>query len=232
MSKSVRKTARTRSRRHERGPNWLLIGGIGVVGLIVLGVLLAIALQPKEILTLETYCQENPNVCFAKGNPDAPVTIVEVSDFACPHCRNFHEMTFPRLQAEYIESGDVYWIMLPFALSGDRLPMAAAAMCAGEQDAYFEFAEALFDQFEAPDRAERDGLLRIGSEIGLDMAAFTSCVESGKYQDTVRENIRVASALRVNATPTFFINGRKLEGALPYNMFQQRIDAALTGGSS
>jgi protein-disulfide isomerase len=88
-------------------------------------------------------------------------------------------------------------------------------------------ADALFAQMGAPQALSNAGFVEAASSIGLNMGEFTTCMEDGRYNDIIRRNIRVAQGSGVKATPTFFINGRKFEGALPLANFQQQIEALL-----
>lgn len=224
------KRRRQKKKAVKRQTNWPVIIGVILLGLVVLGGLMALALQGSETveaLTLATYCQGNPENCVSKGKSDTAVTIVEVSDYGCPHCRDFHKETLPALTQQYIDTGQVQWVTLPFALDGSRIPTTNASLCANDQDAYFEMSELLFDQQDTPLAFTRDGFMAAAASLELDMEAFATCVDDGRYNDTIIRNIRVANGLGVNSTPTFFINDRKFTGAQPFSAFQQQIEAAL-----
>ncbi|MFN2188163.1 MAG: thioredoxin domain-containing protein, partial [Candidatus Promineifilaceae bacterium] len=89
-----------------------------------------------DTIGLVEYCWKNPGSCIGHGDPMAPVIMVEISDYGCGHCMNFNLNTAPVLEELYVEDGKVFWLVLPFALSEDRVPSAASAMCAAEQDAF------------------------------------------------------------------------------------------------
>lgn len=220
------KRAKPKKQAQNRETNWLLIGGVIVIGVGALFALLFLALREPEQTTLADYCGENPQNCATLGDANAPVTIVEVSDFGCSHCRDFHAETFTPLQQQYVDTGEVYWIALPYALSANTLPASNAAMCANEQDAYFEFGAALFAQQGLPQALTRDGFVQAAEQLDLNMDTFLQCLEAGRYNQVINDNITAARANRVSATPTFFVNGRILEGAYPLSVFQQRIEAA------
>lgn len=222
-----------RARQPQRETNWLLIGGIIVAVLLVVGLfyLLFTSLQeqdtPQATLPLSEYCQENPDNCMTKGPADAPVTIVEVSDYGCGHCRNFNLDTAPLLEDLYVRQGQVQWVVLPYALGPTTTPAAEAAMCSADQDAFFEFHERMFEIQSEPDALTTGGFRRVAEELEFDMEAFNACFNSGKYSDTVQDNIRAASSTGVRETPTFFINGSLLRGNAPLSSFQQAINNAL-----
>lgn len=211
----------------KRETNWVLIGGIIAVGVIVLFVLLFLSLQEPEPVTLASYCNDNPDRCVTHGNKDASVTIVEVADFGCSHCRDFNEETMPLLKEQYVDTDEIYWVVLPYALSDATLPMSNAAMCANEQGAFFEYGDALFAQQSDPSLGTSTGLEQVAESLGLDVDAFSQCLSNGRYNATISDNITAARSVGVSATPTFFLNDRKLEGALPFSVFQQRIDALM-----
>ncbi len=226
----AKKVSKKRNVQAKRQTNWVLIGGVIVVGVIGLFALLFLSLQTPtavESLSLETYCQDNPGNCPAKGAEDAPVTIVEIADFGCPHCRDFNVQTEPLIDQQYIETGQVRYLALPFALSPATMPAANAGLCAAEQGRYFEFSAAMFAGFEEPDARERSGFLRAGAIAGLDTDSFTACMDQAKYNNILQDNISAAQSAGVSSTPNFFINGQHVEGAMPFAAFQQQIDALL-----
>lgn len=225
MAKKVKR--RQRGRQQKQGVNWLVMGGIIVVGALLLFGLMAAALRTPSVQALAEYCNEKPDRCVTQGAADAPVTIVEVSDFGCSHCRNFHEQTFAPLTQAYVETGQVRWITLPFALRAETLPATNAAMCANEQGAYFAYGEQLFAQQDTPLAFTQAGFVQAAEALSLEMTSFNQCLESGRYDNIVRANNQAANGVGVSGTPSFFINGRKLEGAHPFSTFQQHIDSAL-----
>ncbi|MCA9934359.1 MAG: DsbA family protein [Ardenticatenaceae bacterium] len=224
MSKNKPQPRRQSSKRQT---NWLLIGGVIAIGVIALFALLFLSLQEPEVLTLAEFCAANPDNCITDGNKDAAVTIVEVADFGCSHCRDFHEETYPALISEYVDTDQVYWITLPYALSSTTLPASNAAMCANEQGAFHEYGSALFAQQSEPVALTRDGFVQAAEQLGLNMDAFNSCLAEGRYNGIVQDNISAARTAHVSATPSFFINDRLVEGAVPISVFQQRISAAM-----
>ena len=228
MSKKTRSSRRARRQRQQpRKTNWPVIGGVIALGIIILGVLLFLALQTPETQALADYCLENPDNCVAKGSPDAPVTIVEISDYGCSHCRDFNLETAGLIEDLYVTPGEVQWVVMPFALSSNTLPASTAAMCAGDQGRFFEYHRRLFEIQGGPSAFTPAGLVQVADDLGLDSEAFTACLEGGVYDAAVQENIRAANALGVNSTPTFFVNGEKLEGNRPLTVFQQRISESI-----
>jgi protein-disulfide isomerase len=205
----------------------MVIGGVIALGAIVLLGLMALAMRETPVSGLQAYCDNNPAACVAEGAEDAPVTIVEVMDYSCGHCRNFILETAPLIDQQYVETGQVRLVSLPYALRAETIPAANAGMCAAEQDAYYPFTDAMFANFDEPDNLTRAGFVRAAEAAELDMEPFTQCVDEGRYVSTVQENIQRARAAGVTSTPNFFIDGRKLEGNQPFSVFQQRIESLL-----
>lgn len=227
------KRTRATSRRNRGQTNWLLIGGIIVVGIVLLA-LLALTLRNPDsgsdaVSILAGYCQDNPENCVTKGDPDAPVTLVEVSDYGCGHCRDFNLETAPILGEEYVDSNNVYWIVLPYALGETTIPAAASAFCAAEQDAYFEYHHKLFEYLDTPIGLTPASFLQAAGDLSLNLEDFNACIESGRYTNLVRANASAATSAGVRATPTFFINGEKLEGNYPIDAFRQQFDTLIAG---
>jgi protein-disulfide isomerase len=160
----------------------------------------------------------------SRGPADAPVTIIEFSDYQCPFCRRA-EPTVKQVLDEY--EGKVRFVFRHFPL--DRIhPQARgaseAAACAAEQGKFWEYHDELFAgdaQLDAP------GLEAAAQKTGLDTAAFKSCVESRKTQALVEADVRDGEAAGVSGTPAFFINGIPLRGALPFDEFKKVIDEEL-----
>lgn len=239
MAKRAKSTRRPR-RAESKGTNWLLIGGIVVVGIVALFALLFLSLQeqnspqPTEVVEgqpLAEYCADNPGHCVAKGSDDAPVTIVEVSDYGCGHCKNFNVETSGLLEDLYVTPGQVKWVVMPYALGPQTAPAAAAALCAADQDRFFQYHRRLFDTQEDPDFMTAASFRKVAEDTGLDLDAFNACLQDNNNATTVQENIMAATAVGVNSTPTFFINGMMMRGNQPLTSFQQQINAIIGGNN-
>jgi len=222
------------AKQNNQGTNWLLIGGVIAAVIMVAGLfyLLSLSLQEEDVpqiaQALSDYCLENPDNCLTKGSADAPVTIVEISDYGCGHCANFNLDTAPLLEDLYVRQGQVQWVILPYALGARTAPAAEAAMCADDQEAFFEFHERMFEIQGEPQALTSDGFKQVAEELNLDMDSFNACFGSGKYSDIVQDNISAASRIGVRETPTFFINDSILRGNAPLSSFQQAINRALS----
>jgi len=224
------KTTPQRRKQQTRETNWVVIGGLIALGVVVFGGLLWLALrqtEPEAVQTLAEFCADNPNNCAVRGQADAPVTMVEVSDFGCVHCTDFHNNTAADLATQFLDTGTMRWIALPYALSTTTVPAAAAALCAGEQDHYFEFADALFaiDPVEA--RITAAGYRQAAETVGLDLDTFDSCMDDGRNLTIVNANREAARSNGVSGTPTFFLNDETFSGAQPLDVFAQTINSLL-----
>lgn len=221
------KRVKRKSTEQTRETNWWLIGAIIFGGVVVIFALLYLALQEPEPSTLTQYCLDNPDNCVFEGPADAPVSIVEISDYGCSHCRDFNLETAGLLKDLYVSNGDVQWIVMPFALNEGTFPVAMAAMCANEQEKFDDFHHLAFELQGNPALYTPEGLGQVAAELGMDRPAFDSCVQNATYASVVQENVREAGLAGVNATPTFFINDKKLGGNYPLTTFQAEIASAL-----
>lgn len=224
--------SQTRRKQQTRETNWAVIGILIAVGILAFGGLLFLALrtpsQAEAAPSLADYCGDNPDRCFVQGAADAPVTMVEVSDFGCTHCRDFHLNTAADLKEQYVDNGSVRWVALPYALNTSTVPAAVAGMCAGEQKQYFEYANALFPIEPAQLRLSQEGFMQAAESVGLNMDEFSSCLESGRFASTINQNREAAQKAQVSGTPTFFLNDQKLVGAQPLSAFSQTIQSLIS----
>jgi protein-disulfide isomerase len=165
-----------------------------------------------------------------RGSADAPVTLIEFSDFQCPYCGRFAVETFPAIDDAYIASGQVRVGYQHFAFLGDESRWAAeAAECAGEQQAFWEYHDLLFTSQSGENQGafSKDNLKTFAQSLGLDAQVFNGCLESGRYAGLVAGETQAAQQLGVRSTPTFLVNGRPVLGAQPFDVFAEYIDAAL-----
>lgn len=163
---------------------------------------------------------------YALGPDDAPITIVEFSDYQCPFCKRWHEEVYEPLLAAYPGKIRFVYRHLPLtSIHPDAFSAAEAAMCAGEQDAYWQFHEKLFDG----DLLGSGAYTQYAQDLDLDAASFETCLTEHTYQEAVQADSDFALDLGVSSTPTFFINGLAIVGAQPLDVFQQVIDKELAG---
>jgi protein-disulfide isomerase len=163
---------------------------------------------------------------YAIGPADAPITIVEFSDYQCPYCRRWHDEVYEPLLAAYPGKIRMVYRHLPLAsIHPDATSAAEAAMCAGEQDAFWLFHEKLF----SGESLGNSVYIQYAQELGLNMNDFESCIDNRKYQQVVDEDLNFAIDLGLRSTPTFFVNGLMVIGAQPLDFFKNVIDKELAG---
>ena len=161
------------------------------------------------------------------GPAEAPITIIEFSDYECPFCRKWHIEVWPELQASYGDQIRLVYRDFPLTnIHDNAVSAAAAANCALEQDMYWPFSEKLFSMEY---NLGRTAYQTYAEELGLDMELFNECLESGRYVAEVEGDFEYATGLGIRSTPTFFVNGIPVVGAQPFEVFKSLIDKELAG---
>jgi protein-disulfide isomerase len=163
---------------------------------------------------------------YTQGSPDAPVTVVEFSDFGCPYCAQFAMEVHPALHREFVETGQVRWRFVPFVLgifpNGDAA--ARAGECAGDQDRFWPMHDLLYQrQREWKSDAPAELFVEYARAAGLDTERFRACLGSERTAERIERNNRAAERAGVRATPSFVVNGRPVEGALPLEHFRMLL---------
>lgn len=176
----------------------------------------------KEVELVEIAVSDSEGM----GDPDAPVVVVEYSDFQCPYCYRSYTELLPQLKENYIDEGLVYFVYRHYPLSSIH-PYAQndgeATECARDQGAFWEMHDAIFDGQAFTD----DDLKGYAADLGLDTNEFDECLDSDKYEEKVKNDLAEGIAAGVSATPTFFINGEKVVGAQPYETISSVIESYL-----
>jgi len=198
---------------------------------------------PQPIQTPQPSAPQLFTVSFdgepVKGNPNAPVTVVEFSDFQCPFCSRFFEQTLPLIEKNYIDTGKIKFVYKDLPL--DNLHPNArsahiAAECADEEGKFWEYHDVLFQKQAAWQRLASSDLditlSQFAVDLGMQAASFESCMESQDIADEVNQDTLEAARYGTTGTPTFFIGTEKdgfikMVGAQPYASFQRAIDAQL-----
>ncbi|MBI2882352.1 MAG: thioredoxin domain-containing protein [Candidatus Methylomirabilis oxyfera] len=161
---------------------------------------------------------------FAQGPKDAPVTIVEFSDFQCPYCSRVVG-TLKEVVRLYPKQVRLAFRDFPIAGLHPKAQKAAeAARCAGDQGKFWEYHDRLF---ESQAHAEISDFKQFAEQLKLDGNSFAACLDSGKYAAAIQADVQEGARLGITGTPTFFINGRLVVGALPLEMFRKLIDREL-----
>jgi protein-disulfide isomerase len=200
-----------------------------VLGAVLVGSgALSAVLSPAFAQTVSAadLAEQGPLGDVVLGSPDAKVTIIEYASLTCTHCAHFHETTYPTLKSKYIDTGKVKFILREFPLD----PLATAgfmlARCAGK-DKYYPMVDLLFDKQANWAFTDKplDALLQLAKQAGFTQESFEACLKDQKTYDAVNwVKDRGAEKFGVNATPTFFINGKAENGAFTV----ERLDELLT----
>jgi protein-disulfide isomerase len=161
------------------------------------------------------------------GPADAPITIIEFSDYQCPYCRKWVVEAWPKIQAAYPGKIRLVYRDFPlYSIHPESEGAAIAAWCAGDQQKYWEFHDLLFsDQLPFG----QDSYIKYAAQVNLDVDQFTKCITTQQFKTVVSDNYNYASNLGVNSTPTFFVNGIPMVGAQPFEAFKDLIDKELAG---
>ena len=174
-----------------------------------------------------------------KGKADAPVTLVEYSDYQCPYCAKVYRDTLPLIQKEYVDTGKVRYVMREHPLEAmhqDAMNASLAALCAGDQGKYWEMHNLLFDNQR---KLSVDDLKTYAGTIGIDTATFNECLDGKQHVEAVRQDLASGAKLGVRGTPGFVFGltdpddsdkvtmMKFLKGAQPVTSFRATIDALL-----
>ncbi len=169
---------------------------------------------------------------WAVGSANAPVKIVEFSDFQCSFCKKFWADTLPQLKHNYIGKNQVRFVYRHFAILGEFSARAAeASECAAEQGKFWSYHDTLFANQGGLAFTESK-LRQYAGKIGLNSRSFGQCLDAGKYRQKVRTETLAAASLGVRGTPAFFVNSGLLVGAQPFEVFRAAIEQELKVGSA
>ena len=179
---------------------------------------------PSSTTPIEVSVDDDP----VKGEENAPITIVEFSDFQCPFCERFFKETLPQIEKEYIETGKVKLVYRDFPLReihSDAQKAAEAAECADEQGKFWEYHNMLFENQEALKIAD---LKEYAVTLKLDTQEFNNCLDKSEKAEEVNADSKEGESYGVTGTPAFFINGILVSGARPFEDFQAIIEEELS----
>jgi len=228
---SKRQEMRDKRARAERTNKILLIAGITIIAIAAALFLILPNFTPVGTIA-EHPLMNRPQVnANGMGDPNAPVKIIEYSDFQCPYCARFTKETEQQIIDAYVATGKVYFEYHSFGefIGVESRRAAEAAYCAGDQNKFWPMHDIIF----ANQTSENAGaftdkrLTAFADKVGLDAGKFSDCFSSGKYAARVTQDGTDGTAAGVKATPSFTINGKLFEGAQPFSAFQTEIDALL-----
>jgi protein-disulfide isomerase len=190
--------------------------------------------EPPTIAPPPTWPSQTPEGDPVKGSPDAPVTIIEYSEYQCPFCARFVQETLPLIEENYVATGKVRLIFRNFPVHEQAVVAAGAAICAQEQDEFWEMHDTLFaQQGEWSGNADFMTIWEgYAEDMGLDTEQFTSCLipKEGKepeWFDKLKRDVEAGQEAGVQGTPSFLINDQLVVGAQPFEVFQDVIEQEL-----
>ena len=180
--------------------------------------------------TSRPYPESKPNT---KGNPNAPVKMIEYADFQCPFCHQYWQETEPLIINTYVATGKLYYEYRSVGafIGPDSASAAEAAYCAGDQGKFWEYRDVLYSNLTGENVGDfaPDKLRQYAATVGLDQKIFSDCLNQGTHAGQIQQDVTNAKADGIHSTPSFLINGKLVAGAQPFNIFQQVIEAALKG---
>ena len=229
---SKRQEMREKRARQEQTQRILVIVGIVVVAVAAALFLILPNLTPVGPVVNKPLNNGAQVGLSGMGNPNAPVKIIEYSDFQCPYCKKFLDETDQQLIDTSVTTGKVYFEYHSFGsfISPESGRAAEAAYCAGDQQKFWQMHDTNFanqgDEQAGPFFTDKR-LTAFASQIGLDAGKFSDCFTSGKYASRVQQDAVDAQTAGVKATPSFTVNGTLVEGAQPFSYFQAQIDPLL-----
>lgn len=182
--------------------------------------------NPAEVIQEIILPQDVPYL----GNKDAKVTVVEYADFQCPFCKKFHDTIFKNIQKDFIDTNKIKFVYQDFPFLGEESFLAAeAAACAKEQGKYWEMHNRIYEAQagENVGTYTADNLKKLAVGVGLKADEFNQCLDTHKTKIAIETTYDEAVGYTVEATPTVFINGRKLEGVPKYPTLKKLIEEEL-----
>lgn len=210
--------------------NKTLVVGIIIAAVAAVG-LLIFSGQPGSNAVIDPEPRNYPLIDKTNlGDKNAPVVMVEYSDFQCPFCGRFHKNTLPLIVENYIDTGKVYFVYRNYIILGlPSFRAAKAALCAAEQDSFWPYHDYLFaNQDESDPTAFSSERLEIFADrVGMDTDAFRVCFIDDRTNDQIEIDVDLAAKDGAESTPTFIINGTLIRGAQDYEVFEEQIEAAL-----
>lgn len=171
------------------------------------------------------------------GDEDAPVTLVEFSDFQCPYCRSFYNGAYAEIKKNFVDTGKVKFVYRDYPLSFHEgaYPAALAAECARDQggnDMYFAMHDMIFDGQNALGsgtvKIPEEDLVTYAQDLGLDMNEFGECYDGEKFRDEIYKDQAEGQSIGINGTPGFVLEGQVISGAQPYSVFEEAINLILS----
>lgn len=210
--------------------------------LAILALLFAFGCTPAEARTAADAPTDQPapdtrvsraDLARIEGKPSAGVWILIISDFQCPYCKEFHDVTAPQLRKEFVNTGKarLAYINFPLRIHPNAIPSAEAAMCAGAQDRFWPMHDRLFAT-QAEWSAVKDPQAiysRLARDLKLDLAAFSACLRDDVMVPMIQADYQRGAGAGVKSTPSFLVGNVKIDGNAPIDAFRTAMKQALAG---
>ena len=188
--------------------------------------------RPQQDVRVELPLTNAP----ALGNDDAPVVLVEFTDYECPYCKRFYDAVFPELKEKYIDTGKLRFISrnFPLPMHSHAEKAAQAAACADEQGKYWQMRASLFAN---PRALDEESLYAYAKEAGIDAESFRACLNKNAHALKIKEDLADGNSVGISGTPSFVLGrvsgksivGQRIVGAQPLSAFAPKIQALLSG---
>jgi protein-disulfide isomerase len=217
-------------------PFYVAIGVIALLGVALIFWQMRETEAARQPVTIDPASLQNQQAQgITAGRPDAPVTIMEFADYSCPACGQYATFVLPLVKDDLVRSGVAHYVFYDFPLPSfpHSFLAARAARCAGDQDRYWEYHDVLFAR-QGSWSQERDPMGsfdRYAGDLELDTRQFSSCLRSDRHAEEVTRNLRFGESLGINSTPSFIVNGKRVQPR-NYREFEEivRSEAGLPAG--
>jgi protein-disulfide isomerase len=166
-----------------------------------------------------------------QGDPNAPLWIIEMSDFQCPFCKTWHDSTYPGVVRDYVKTGKVRlaYLNFPLRMHAHAMPAAEAAMCSSAQGKFWEMHDAVFSSQDrwVPTTNAQPIFESLAGALGIDMAAWRTCMSKHLTRALIQADLERSSGAGIESTPSFFVGDQGIAGAQPYAVFRDAIEQQL-----
>jgi protein-disulfide isomerase len=211
-----------------------------VIAVAGIGALSYMSRRPadREVSAVDSTLPKVQSNGYVMGDSSAPIEVVEFGDFECPSCARFSTLTEPEVRSRLVDKGVIRFRFIDFPLSMHRntWPASRAAACADEQGKFWQMHDALFqsqDQWNGEATGNPNPIFKqLAQQIGLNQKQFDDCVDGKKTQAKIQAHEQLAEQQHIQATPSFIIGGKIVEGPRPYDEFKAIVDSALAKSGS
>jgi protein-disulfide isomerase len=221
----AKKVATKKDQKHHQKSDPVVITIISVFAVVIIA-LIVISFLPKKAVTAAPTPAGNFQLILTKGDKNAPVTVIEIADYQCPYCLKYQQQLEPTIISTYVDTGKVYYALVPLSFLGqESVDAALAGYCANDQGKFWEYRSLLAQNYLGENKGSytQDKLISFAGTVGLNVDTFTTCLTTKQHQQNLTDADAFATANGVDSTPTFLVNGVKVGSA----DLQATIDKAL-----